>query len=78
MKYYKCDMCGRIATSARFKEENWETIYFDVNGEEVIWTYDKDLRYFYADAPIATTHHYCPLCYEVYHDFYYPFIPRKS
>ena len=40
MKYYKCDTCGRIATPTRFEEENWETIYFDADGVEVIWEYE--------------------------------------
>lgn len=78
MKYYECDMCGRIATSHHFKEENWETVYFDADGVEVVWEYDEELKYFYSNTPVISTYHLCPLCYEVYHDFYRPFMPRKS
>ena len=78
MKYYKCDTCGRIATSARFEEENWETIYFDADEVEVIWEYDEKLKYFYSNTPVINTYHFCPLCYKVYHEFYYPFMPKKN
>ena len=55
MKYYKCDTCGRIATPTRFEEENWETIYFDADGVEVIWEYDEKLKYFYSNTPVINT-----------------------
>lgn len=78
MKYYKCDMCDRVVTSHRFEEENWETTYFDENGVEVTWEYDKKLKYFYSNSLVINTCHFCPLCSALYHDIYYPFMPRKN
>lgn len=78
MKYYECDMCGRTVASHCFEEENWETAYFDTNGVEIIWKYDEKLDYYYSDIPAINTCHFCPLCSALYHDIYYPFIPRRN
>ena len=78
MKYYECDMCGRIATSHRFKEENWETTYFDADGVEIVWEYDEKLDYYYCNTPVVNTYHLCPLCSTLYHDIYRPFMPRRN
>lgn len=80
MKYYECDMCGETCKSTLnfnpLRDDGWVCVEFDVNGKEIDWEYDKETDSYITNDIITTIRHYCPLCYEKYCEWYYPFMPK--
>ena len=80
MKYYECDMCGEIRKSTLnfnpLKDGGWGCVEFDVNGKEIDWDYNKETKEFETYEVIAAVHHYCPLCYKRYCEWYRPLMPK--
>lgn len=80
MKYYECDMCGEMRKSTLnfnpLKDGDWACVEFDVNGREINWDYNEETKTFQTYTVITAVHHYCPLCYERYCEWYRPFMPK--
>ena len=81
MKYYKCDMCDETCKSTPdfnpLRDGGWVCIEYDVNGTAIDWDYNQETKEFQTYAVIAAVQHYCPLCYEKYCEYYYPFMPKE-